>query len=153
MKQFKVDILVNTFRNGLKLLTPLAEEVSISWKDSEAYDDWDAIVNGLFEGFILVGVRSSDEFSKKKYLPLSPYDMNYQEYASKSYVAAVIKKQTFPLIRLKSFSGQFDTCNLGRLDNSQRLVETFDVAYDKCNFCVVMQNELCSDLTEKLTYT
>ena len=43
-------------------MVPFAEEAGIAWQETSRYDDWDAVASGLFEGFVLKGIWSSNEW-------------------------------------------------------------------------------------------
>jgi hypothetical protein len=52
--------LLGLFREALLALVPIAERAKISWRDGEAYDDWDAIAAALFNNLVVRGLRYGD---------------------------------------------------------------------------------------------
>ncbi len=53
---FTVTFLMNAFRRALQAMAPIAESVGLTWRDSEAYDEWDALAESLFDVLVVSAV-------------------------------------------------------------------------------------------------
>lgn len=81
-----VNVLLANLRDALSALAPVAERAHISWRDGEAYDDWDDLASCVYE--ILVGrTIAADASAGPGVLPLAPYDMRLPSYAEHSSFA------------------------------------------------------------------
>jgi hypothetical protein len=66
-----VDQLIDTFRQGLLALIPVAERAQIAWREPEAYDEWDALAECLYKVF--VSDSAGLPTAAVPPLPLAPY--------------------------------------------------------------------------------
>lgn len=79
--------LLANLRDALSALAPVAERARISWRDGEAYDDWDDLASCVYD--VLVGrTIVADVSAGPEALPLAPYDMRLPSYAEHSAIAA-----------------------------------------------------------------
>jgi len=78
-----VTALLENLRDALSALAPIAARAHISWREGEAYDDWDDLATRVYE--ILVGRPiAADASGGSGVLPLAPYDMRLQRFAENS---------------------------------------------------------------------
>ena len=53
---------VRIFREGLLALIPVVEKAKMMpWADPHAYDDWDVIAQGLYEGIVILSLANSTQ--------------------------------------------------------------------------------------------
>ena len=100
---YTVTQLVAAFRQALVALVPIVEAVGLTWRDGEAYDDWDLIEGTLFEVLVAAGVRGDvDAFGTSK--PFPAYGFADVSYADCSWIEVNVPEEdgTFALIRLNS---------------------------------------------------
>jgi hypothetical protein len=70
--------LLGVFRQGLVALVPVAEKARMPWRDGEAYDDWDAIAECLYDNLVVRAVVYAREGGREVRLP--KYDMVCPSY-------------------------------------------------------------------------
>ena len=139
-KLYTITEFITSFRQALCAIVPIAEGIGITWKEPDNYDEWDFSAKGLYEGFVLVGVRSSNEGSEAGLLPLVRYDERISDYSQRSYVAASWQNEICPVICLETASVPFDMCLLAKLDENGTLLETIQAPFDACKFSAVIKN-------------
>ena len=123
--------LLLLFREGLLAVLPIAERAKIPWSDEQAYDDWDVIARGLYEGIVRMSVIHSQECSSCE-IPrygLGP-DKNGARYV-------VVRSRINPIHgAFVSFSSREGAFSHVRVRKSESDNETFYFAYDECEFLV-----------------
>lgn len=83
-----VNVLLANLRDALSALIPVAERARISWREGEAYDDWDGLASFVYE--IIVGrTIAADANVGPGMLPLAPYDMRLPSYVENSNFVVV----------------------------------------------------------------
>lgn len=132
--------LIISFQRALCAVIPIAEEIGMHWREPSNYDSWDAIASGLFEGFVLIDIRSSKEGMKDSLLPFVRYDERIGDYSQRSYLAATWQNKTYPLICLETASVPFDMCLLAKLDENGTPLETIQAPLGACKFSAVIKN-------------
>lgn len=143
---YTINSLMAAFRKALRAVVPVAEEIGIPWREPDAYDDWDAVANGLYEGFLLHGIRESKEYNNT--LPLAPYGVRRDDYTSYGYVAASWRGQVYPLVELATVAAAFDTCVLARCENG-KFKEFLKAPFSDCNFLLAAAGNV---VTESLSW-
>ncbi|WP_318295516.1 hypothetical protein, partial [Streptomyces griseoaurantiacus] len=58
MRSITITELVTTFRRSLVALTPVADRALLRWHHSEAHDDWDDLVDCLYQVFVRRAVEA-----------------------------------------------------------------------------------------------
>lgn len=58
-RRYEVHELVDLFRRALITVGPIAEQAGVDWLQEPPYDDWDAIAEGLYEGFVSSALSNS----------------------------------------------------------------------------------------------
>ena len=72
--------LLGIFRQALSVLVPIVEQAKISWREGEAYDDWDGIASSLFENIVVNSLEFAQEISFDLRMP--KYDLLYPSTAT-----------------------------------------------------------------------
>lgn len=67
---------LNIFRDALTSLCPYMDKVDIGWHDEDAYDEWDAVAEALYNA--IVG-------SVSELCDLAPYDLLLPSYKDRSF--------------------------------------------------------------------
>ena len=75
--------LLETLRDALTALVPMAEHAGIAWREGEAYDDWDDLASTLYEVFVVRPISTAADASSGA-LPLAPYDLRLPTYEQHS---------------------------------------------------------------------
>jgi len=52
-----INALIANFRDALIALLPAVERVKMPWRPGEAYDEWDQLASGLYQGLVLWAIR------------------------------------------------------------------------------------------------
>ncbi len=76
-------VLLN-FREGLFVLVPVLERISMAWKRPDAYDDWDTIAATLFDKLVVEVIRWSLPDGAREDFRLPTYDLLFPTYSSAS---------------------------------------------------------------------
>lgn len=78
--------LLDLFRRGLTALVPVADGVGISWRDGEAYDDWDEIATCLYERVVANSIKQACHSMGLSTINLAEYDMSLSSYSNRAYI-------------------------------------------------------------------
>ena len=133
-----IQFLVERARLALNALVPIAEELKIPWREPDNYHSWDIVAAGLFEGFVLEVVRSSDGWADR--LPLLNYDKRINNYGEISYIGCRANQIVRPLVCFETETLPFDRCLLAELDASLMRISYTSVPFDECKFVAVSRS-------------
>ena len=128
----EVNTLVVAFRSALRAIVPIAETIGIRWREPDNYDEWDWAAKGLFEGFVLAAIRSSD--NNAHLAPFAGYDERLSSYNDRSFIAAKSRLKALPFVCFETASQPFDICLLAEVDNKGRLIRYVRVPSVECMF-------------------
>lgn len=116
--------LLNVFRDALLAIVPVVERAMMGWRDEEAYDDWDAIADVLYEQLVVASVRWSLAETDHAAFKMPPYNTLVESYNDLRFFAV-----TAPTLRapgaFHSFSTTgtaFDTVRVRELDEYGEIV-------------------------------
>jgi hypothetical protein len=70
--------LLGLLREALVSLVPVAEKAQIPWRDSEAYDDWEAIASCLYDNIVVRSLCFAGEVGREITMP--KYGLIYPAY-------------------------------------------------------------------------
>lgn len=56
--------LLGTLRQALTVLVPVAEKIRMPWRDGEAYDDWDAIAECLYDNLVVHSIAWATQIQR-----------------------------------------------------------------------------------------
>jgi hypothetical protein len=85
--QTDVGALVGLYQKALSVLVPIADEARIPWSESDAYDDWDAIAEVLFEQIVCRSIRWALPSADRDLLRLPRYGLSHPDYSELSLLA------------------------------------------------------------------
>jgi hypothetical protein len=109
-----VTSLMVVFADCLRALTPHVSKVGITWKDGEAYDDWDAIAQSLYTGVVNNTIAYCVE--GKGFRALTPYGLVRPDYGDCSYLFGTDLGHSAPFLYLEGKDKPFDTAVFVKLD-------------------------------------
>ena len=69
LRQVSINQLIETFQTCLLALIPHVEAVGLSWRDGEAYDDWERIELALFQSIVSTPVEFTPSEGASQPLP------------------------------------------------------------------------------------
>lgn len=135
-RQISIDKLLGIFRGSLLQLIPKAEELKISWKEGESYDEWDEICQVLYKSFVKKPIEW--EIAKDDSNILIPdYDMLYENYSDFSYIACPDESDKYDLMfhSFVSRNGMYDTVQCIKIDEHGRKInkDFICLPYEKIN--------------------
>jgi len=131
-----VQSLFEGFQRAMIAVVPIAEGIGISWREPDNYDEWDAISSGLFDGFVLTGIRSSEEWLTG-FFPLISYDVRKNDLADLSYFSTIWADSKYLFICLETNKVPFDTCLLANLRNGVEVLSLVRAPFVECRFELV----------------
>lgn len=117
--------LVLILQGAFRAIVPSLERARIPWREGEAYDDWDAIAEVLFEQVVLRSVRSALPQGDVKSLRFPRYGMLYPDYSEFSFIARRIESGQGPVDVFHSLATDakpFDRVRFVRLERDGRPV-------------------------------
>lgn len=98
--------LVNKFADILRFLVPYFDEVGITWRDNEQYDNYDRIADILFREIVL------HPLSYQKFGEERSYQYDMPPYGAPWGILCVVDSKTSqdlgPFVRLTSVRSPFD---------------------------------------------
>lgn len=117
-------------------MVPFAEEAGIAWQETSRYDDWDAVASGLFEGFVLNGIWSSNEWGDEC-SDFVGYDLAVGSYGEFSYIETESPSAIGPLVSFETRAEPFDTARVAVLNEHDLVTSTVEVPVSSCRFRAV----------------
>jgi hypothetical protein len=116
-----VNEVVRIFREGLLALIPVVEKAKMPWADPHAYDDWDVIAQGLYEGIVILSLAHSIQWDDFKEIP--KFDHRISDYHDRSYIFLAEAGEQKPFICFHSVKAPFDTALVALLDKDGNVVD------------------------------
>jgi hypothetical protein len=104
--------LLCNLRDALSGLAAIAERTGLSWRDGEAYDEWDGLAAAVYHAFVAETLIPTSD-PPKDVLPLAPYDMVLPTYAEQSSIAVATQGGEQLLFnKLLAGKGTFDSAEV-----------------------------------------
>lgn len=116
-RSYSITGLLTAFRRAPVALTPTADAVGVTWKDEDAYDEWDRVENVLFDVYVASAVRGDvAQFGSSQ--PFAEYGSGRIRYLRRSWFEVLVPQDPGPLalVRLSSACG-FGEIRVVRLDS------------------------------------
>jgi hypothetical protein len=106
---FEVSELIATFRDSLLSLSPVADRARLSWRDEDAHDDWERLVETAFDVFVKAPIFSDP--ANRAALPLDRYDFHLANYGASSWieVESADRRSGLAFVRFEAGEGDFRT--------------------------------------------
>lgn len=148
---YSVTYIVECFGEALRVIVPIAERLSVAWREPANYEDWDVAATGLYDGFVLAGVRSSMEWDG--FLPLVSYDSRRADYRGDSFVAVDVDGLLFPLVCLETAVHPFDMCLAAKVGDGWGVEGYIKRPIADSRFVLVAREQTgCIKLIETVSY-
>lgn len=130
-------LLLSAMREALLALIPVAEKVHMSWRDDEAYDDWDAIATALYDS--IVGQSILHSIDAKEMLPLAPYDLEVKSYKERSYIRVSKENPELVFVRFETKDNPFDTVGVAAIQQSGMVMDYKQISLQNVEFEAVIR--------------
>ena len=117
------NVLLSNLRDALSALVPVAERARISWREDDAYDDWDDLASRIYD--VLVGRPiAADMSGGLEALHLAPYDIRLSSYIEHSAIVARASDHSVLVFnRLLAGDGEFSAAEALSARVDGRLLE------------------------------
>lgn len=128
--------LLAIFRGALLAVIPWVEKAKIKWKDGEAYDDWDNIVESLYENIVCSSL-TSDVILK---YGIAKYNFNYDSYDSINFIEVKINnnpEKKYAFVAFQSNSSLLDKVKVAELNKAEKVVGYVDLSLAELEFVFV----------------
>lgn len=134
--------LMKNFRDSLVALLTTFEEANIGWRNEEQDEEFESIVEALFNGIVLAKLEK--KIIEKDGIPpsLPKYGFYHKDYKDKSFVEIITgeeKKSGFYVFNFISTDQRpFDTINCVKIDKEGKVIEK-DIAFDYADLAFKFQ--------------
>jgi hypothetical protein len=127
-----VDELLALFRDAIQALIPVAERAHMSWREPDAYDDWDAICQTIYRSIVIGSIEHADGIVG--FMPMLDYDLRTQFYGNSSFIGDATSKEKAAFVCFETEELPFDRCRFAVLDSnfkvaSERRLLTADMRF------------------------
>jgi len=119
-----VDELMIHFREALVALLPTMDKMMVAWRDEEAYEDWEAITEVLFERLVVESIRWSLPESEHATFKMAPYGVFLDSYVGFTFVSTIgpeVSATPSAFLSFATTQAPLDTACLRQLDDHGRL--------------------------------
>lgn len=122
-RQLSIEKLFGVFHTGLIALVPIFESAELTWKEPDAYDEWDTVAAALYKSII----GSAVEFAQfdSDIVELIPYDRRVNSYSQYSYLAEAKSGSLSAFICFESDKEPFDSCLFATLSQDGEVLGTY----------------------------
>jgi len=94
--KISVTELMNIFRGAMLSIIPWLEKAKIPWKDGQAYDDWDNILDALYKNIVCSSLIG--EVSVASEYAIARYNFHYDNYSKVDFI--LIKSEEYDNVEL-----------------------------------------------------
>ena len=147
-----INELIENFRGALNAILPWVKKTHIPYEEGSAYDDWDNLVNILFDTFVINSICSSQQFNLGTQ-HFAKYDFCYDDYKELTFIVINEADGESEFLVFVSFVGveNFDEVNVKKVDRvSFKVASELKIKYSECNFAVFNKNALIEELHVQL---
>ncbi len=128
-----INYLLDIFKGAVLSIIPWLDKAKINWKDEDAYDDWDNIVNALFENIVCSSIVG--EVSKN--YPIAKYNYHYDDYSNVDFIiirSGEYANENLAFISFQSISDPFDNIKVAILNISFKVVKRVSIKNENIDF-------------------
>jgi hypothetical protein len=137
-KNWKTSVteLIAIFRGALLSIIPWLQKAKIKWKEGEAYDDWDNIVESLYANIVcssLIGEVASKH-------GIAKYNFAYNDYSSINFIEVRGKGNSETVYSFVAFQSNFsplDSVKVAELDKANKVVGYTNFTFEELEFIFV----------------
>jgi len=113
--------LLLIFRGTLIAIIPWVEKAKIEWSDENSYDEWDNIIEALYQSIVC----SSLEGEVKTNYSIAKYGFEYKHYSDLDYIlvkSEIHSNKQLAFVSFTSSSEPFDGVKVAVLENEDQVV-------------------------------
>lgn len=128
--------LIAIFRGALLAIIPWLEKAKIKWKEGEAYDDWDNIVESLYSNIVCSSLTGEISSAYR----IAKYNFNYASYKSINFIEVrdiFNSEKKFAFIAFQSNSLPLDNVKVAELDKLDKIVGYTYLKFENVEFVFV----------------
>ncbi len=111
----------------------------MSWKEPDAYDDWDAICQAIYRSIVIGSIAHSDEAGGA--MPLPDYDRRLSCYDSNSFIGDATSQGQMAFVCFETETFPFDRCLFDVLDRTFNVVSQRRVPTVGARFCLYRRRD------------
>jgi hypothetical protein len=115
-----VDELIRLFRDALVALVPIAERARMSWREPDAYDDWDQICQAIYRSIVIGSIEFTRDIPNM--LPIPQYDDRIASYKETSFITDAVSAGELAFICFETAAAPFDRCLFAVLNDGGQIV-------------------------------
>ena len=134
--EMSINELISIFRGSLIALIPWLDKAKIKWEDGVAYDDWDNIVESLYQNIVcasLVGEVLAE-------YNIAKYNYYYKDFTSIEFIevkTSVESREQYVFIGFQSISTYFDSVKVAIINDNYELIRYSNIDYKDTSFSYV----------------
>jgi hypothetical protein len=134
-----VNQLTHIFHDAILALVPAMDKAGITWKNEQAYDDWDEICSVLYKNILLNAIIFS--FGEFKIESIAGYGFVYKHYQNQSFISVECKNSEYEMLAFVEFRTShipFDTVKAAILEpKTLNVISYLELNYLDCQFYFV----------------
>lgn len=128
--------LLAIFKGTLLAIIPWLEKAKIKWKEGEAYDDWDNIVEALYKNIVCSSLNGeiASEYA------IAKYNFDYDDYTLIDFIEVRSKtysEKKFVFVGFQSDFSPLDSIRVAELDKKDKVVGYTNLKFDGLEFVFV----------------
>jgi hypothetical protein len=131
--------LMQIFRDALVALVPALDRARIGWRSPDASDNWDAIVQVLFDNIVVSALQWSLPLKQQERFAVPKYETTHRFYGYRNFIQVIVDDDR--RLVFHSFDSQkdlFDTVRCLLLDENGAVIspEPVSVPFESAAFAL-----------------
>ena len=131
-----INELVEIFFEGLQALIPTMIKAKINFNDIDSYDDWDNIVESLYNSVVINSIKNASNIEITQFLKYGHY--NFDSLSNKSFVILQrsIDENYFEIfINFNNIDKIIPSIKIGKVEkNTLKFKEILEIEYKDIDF-------------------
>jgi hypothetical protein len=113
-------------------MVPIAEHVHLSWREPNAYDDWDRICAAIYQSIVIDSIAHAQEI--KESAPLTSYDVRITSYKNNSFICNSALRGKSAFVAFETKDSPFDQSLFALLDENFAVAEYGRIPTEEVRF-------------------
>lgn len=144
-----VNELLHIFEGALLAVIPWLEKAKINWKEGEAYDDWDNIVEAIYGNIVYASLECSPLYISSKgevmcEYSIAKYNFHYEDYSSMDFIGVKCMnnpEKQYAFVAFQSNVTPFDSVKVAELDNKEKLLGYVSFKNENLEFSYIKRSD------------